>query len=43
MVSDGTGDKVKAGQVAQIAYIAVDGKDGKTLEDTFRAGPSPSN
>ncbi|WP_284982184.1 FKBP-type peptidyl-prolyl cis-trans isomerase [Arthrobacter sp. efr-133-TYG-118] len=41
MVSDGTGDKVKAGQVAQITYIAVDGKDGKTLEDTFPTGSQP--
>ncbi len=41
MVSDGTGDKVKAGQVAQITYIAVDGKDGKTLEDTFPSGSQP--
>jgi len=40
MVSDGTGDKVKAGQVAQVAYLAVDGKDGKTLEDTFASGAS---
>ncbi|MHC6221025.1 FKBP-type peptidyl-prolyl cis-trans isomerase [Arthrobacter sp. MMS24-S77] len=41
LVSDGTGDKVKAGQIAEIAYIAVDGKDGKTLEDTFTTGPMP--
>lgn len=41
LVSDGTGDKVKAGQIAQIAYIAVDAKDGKTLEDTFPSGSQP--
>ncbi|MCX2746768.1 FKBP-type peptidyl-prolyl cis-trans isomerase [Arthrobacter sp. MI7-26] len=41
LVTDGTGDRVKAGQIAEIAYIAVDGKDGKTLEDTFTTGPMP--
>jgi peptidylprolyl isomerase len=41
LVSDGTGDKVKAGQIAEISYIAVDGKDGKTLEDTFPSGSQP--
>ncbi|MGO4472911.1 FKBP-type peptidyl-prolyl cis-trans isomerase [Arthrobacter sp. M-10] len=39
MVSDGTGDKVKAGQIIGLSFVSVDGKDGKTVNDSFASGP----
>ncbi|WP_347107508.1 FKBP-type peptidyl-prolyl cis-trans isomerase [Paenarthrobacter sp. S56] len=41
VVDEGKGDTIKAGQTAELAYVAVDGKDGKTLEDTYPSGPQP--
>lgn len=41
VVSEGDGDRVKAGQVAELAYVAVDGNDGKTVEDAYQNGPQP--
>lgn len=41
VVSEGSGDAVKAGQIADIAYLAVNGADGTTLEDTFPGEPEP--
>ncbi|WP_309075021.1 FKBP-type peptidyl-prolyl cis-trans isomerase [Paenarthrobacter sp.] len=41
VVSEGDGERVKTGQTAELAYIAVDGTDGKTLEDGYANGPQP--
>ncbi|MFJ4026163.1 FKBP-type peptidyl-prolyl cis-trans isomerase [Paenarthrobacter sp. NPDC089989] len=41
VVDEGGGETIKAGQTAELAYIAVDGTDGKTLEDTYAQGPQP--
>lgn len=41
VVSEGDGERVKAGQTAELAYVAVDGNDGKTLEDGYANGPQP--
>ena len=41
VVSEGNGERIKAGQVAELAYIAVDGNDGKTVEDVYKNGPQP--
>lgn len=41
VVSEGDGERVKTGQTAELAYIAVDGTDGKTLEDGYAGGPQP--
>ncbi|MFK0000743.1 FKBP-type peptidyl-prolyl cis-trans isomerase [Paenarthrobacter sp. NPDC090522] len=41
VVDEGGGETIKAGQTAELAYIAVDGTDGKTLEDTYPQGPQP--
>lgn len=41
VVSEGSGDAVKANQVADIAILAVNGSDGSTLEDTFAGEPEP--
>lgn len=41
VVSEGDGARVKAGQTAELAYVAVDGNDGKTLEDGYANGPQP--
>ncbi len=41
VVSEGDGARVKAGQTAELAYVAVDGNDGKTLEDGYATGPQP--
>lgn len=39
--SQGTGDTVKGSDLADVSYVAVDGRTGKTLADTFAntAGP----
>ncbi len=41
VVDEGDGETIKAGQTAELAYIAVDGTDGKTIEDTYPSGPQP--
>ncbi|HKU30727.1 FKBP-type peptidyl-prolyl cis-trans isomerase [Arthrobacter sp. NyZ413] len=41
LINDGTGDKVKAGQIVGMSYVTVDGKDGKTVDDSFPNGPQP--
>lgn len=41
MVSEGDGERVKAGQTAELAYLAVDGNDGKTIEDAYANEPQP--
>ncbi|MGW9412578.1 FKBP-type peptidyl-prolyl cis-trans isomerase [Arthrobacter cupressi] len=40
-VTEGNGDVIRAGQVVEMAYVAVDGKTGKTLEDTYTSGSQP--
>jgi hypothetical protein len=39
VIKDGDGDRVKANQIASISIIALSGKDGSTLEDTFPGEP----
>ncbi|MFJ4169536.1 FKBP-type peptidyl-prolyl cis-trans isomerase [Paenarthrobacter sp. NPDC089714] len=39
VVDEGGGETIKAGQTAEYAYVAVDGTDGKTIEDTYASGP----
>ncbi|MET1021191.1 MAG: FKBP-type peptidyl-prolyl cis-trans isomerase [Arthrobacter sp.] len=39
VVTEGNGDRVKANQVASISIVALSGKDGSTLEDTFPNDP----
>ena len=39
MVTEGDGDRVKANQIAGISIVALSGKDGSTLEDTFPDAP----
>lgn len=39
VVKEGDGDRVKANQIASISIVALSGKDGSTLEDTFPAEP----
>ncbi len=39
MVSEGSGDAVKAGQTVELAYVVLDGNDGSSLEDTFTGEP----
>jgi peptidylprolyl isomerase len=39
VVKDGDGDRVKANQIASISIVALSGKDGSTLEDTFPKDP----
>lgn len=39
VIKDGDGDRVKANQVASISIVALSGKDGSTLEDTFPGEP----
>ena len=41
VVKEGDGDSLKANQIAQISYVALNGKDGSTLEDTFSTEPQP--
>ncbi|WP_426297598.1 FKBP-type peptidyl-prolyl cis-trans isomerase [Arthrobacter sp. R-11] len=40
-VTEGKGDRIKAGQIVEMSYVAVDGKTGKTLEDTYASGAQP--
>ncbi|HSO17122.1 MAG TPA: FKBP-type peptidyl-prolyl cis-trans isomerase [Arthrobacter sp.] len=39
VVTEGDGDRVKANQIASISIVALNGKDGSTLEDTFPQDP----
>ncbi len=39
VVAEGDGEPVKANQVANISYLALNGADGSTLEDTFPSEP----
>ncbi|WP_238703419.1 FKBP-type peptidyl-prolyl cis-trans isomerase [Arthrobacter sp. TS-15] len=39
VVKEGDGEPVKMGQIAELVFIAVDGTDGKTLEDGYAKGP----
>jgi peptidylprolyl isomerase len=39
VVKDGDGDRVKANQIASISIVALSGRDGSTLEDTFPGEP----
>lgn len=39
VVSEGSGDRVKANQVAKISILALNGTDGSQLEDTFANEP----
>jgi hypothetical protein len=41
VVTEGTGERVKANQVADISILALSGKDGSTLEDTYAKDPEP--
>jgi peptidylprolyl isomerase len=39
VITEGDGERVKANQIATISYLAVNGADGSTLEDTFPGEP----
>ncbi|BCW67138.1 peptidylprolyl isomerase [Arthrobacter sp. NicSoilB4] len=39
VLKEGDGDRVKANQIASISIVALNGKDGSTLEDTFPKDP----
>ncbi|WP_211881068.1 FKBP-type peptidyl-prolyl cis-trans isomerase [Pseudarthrobacter albicanus] len=39
VITEGTGDRVKANQIAQISIVAFNGTDGSTMEDTFANDP----
>ncbi|MGO4190391.1 FKBP-type peptidyl-prolyl cis-trans isomerase [Arthrobacter sp. YAF17] len=39
VVTEGGGDRVKPNQIASISIVALSGKDGSTLEDTFPKDP----
>ncbi|XAS69232.1 FKBP-type peptidyl-prolyl cis-trans isomerase [Micrococcaceae bacterium Sec5.7] len=39
VIAEGSGDRVKANQVAEISILALNGKDGAKLEDTFASAP----
>ncbi|WP_160665848.1 FKBP-type peptidyl-prolyl cis-trans isomerase [Pseudarthrobacter sp. ATCC 49987] len=39
VVTEGSGDRVKSNQIASISIVALNGKDGSTLEDTFPKDP----
>jgi peptidylprolyl isomerase len=41
VITEGSGDRVKANQIADIAIVAFNGTDGTTLEDTFPNDPEP--
>ena len=41
VVTEGSGDRVKANQIANISIVAFNGTDGSTLEDTFPNDPEP--
>ena len=39
VLKEGGGERVKANQIAEISIVALSGKDGSTLEDTFPKDP----
>jgi peptidylprolyl isomerase len=41
VVTEGSGEPVKANQIANISILALNGSDGSTLEDTFPNEPEP--
>lgn len=41
VVSEGSGETVKANQIANISVLALNGTDGSTLEDTYPNEPEP--
>lgn len=41
VVSEGSGDRVKANQIAEISIVALNGTDGATTQDTFANDPEP--
>ncbi|WP_411373323.1 FKBP-type peptidyl-prolyl cis-trans isomerase [Arthrobacter sp. MPF02] len=41
VITEGTGERVKANQIANISVLALNGTDGSTLEDTFPNEPEP--
>jgi hypothetical protein len=41
VITEGSGERVKANQVAEISILALNGTDGTTLEDTFAGDPEP--
>jgi peptidylprolyl isomerase len=41
VITEGSGETVKANQVANISVLALNGTDGSTLEDTFPNEPEP--
>ncbi|MFJ6078183.1 FKBP-type peptidyl-prolyl cis-trans isomerase [Pseudarthrobacter sp. NPDC092419] len=41
VVAEGSGDPLKANQLANISILALNGTDGSTLEDTFPNDPEP--
>ncbi|TLM73606.1 FKBP-type peptidyl-prolyl cis-trans isomerase [Pseudarthrobacter sp. NamB4] len=41
VITEGSGETVKANQVANISVLALNGKDGSMLEDTFPNEPEP--
>jgi peptidylprolyl isomerase len=41
VVTEGGGDRVKANQIAEVSVLALNGKDGATLDDSFPKDPQP--
>ena len=41
VITEGSGERVKANQIAEISILALNGTDGSTLEDTFAGEPEP--
>jgi peptidylprolyl isomerase len=41
VVTEGGGDRVKANQIAEVSVLALNGKDGSTLDDGFPKEPQP--
>ena len=41
VIAEGSGERVKANQIAEISILALNGTDGTTLEDTFAGDPEP--
>jgi hypothetical protein len=41
VVTEGGGDRVKANQIAEISVLALNAKDGSTLDDSFPRDPEP--
>jgi len=39
VVAEGSGERVKANQIAEVSVLALNGKDGSTLDDTFAKEP----